>query len=162
MKRVAAIVFLLTFVIMISGSLSFSSDKTAPDFALTDLSGNLVSLSDLKGKVVFVNFWATWCPPCRQEIPDFVEFYKEYKDKGAVILGVSVDKSPDKVRDFMDEYNINYPVVMATNQMVSDYKPGRYIPATIVIDTNGMIQDKKVGVMDKASLEYYMKQYSGN
>jgi peroxiredoxin len=161
MKRIAAIVFLLAFVITISGNISFSSDKTAPDFALTDLSGNTVSLSGLKGKVIFVNFWATWCPPCRQEIPDFVEFYKENKDNGAAILGVSVDKSTGIVRDFMDEYKINYPIVMATNEMVRDYKPGKYIPTTIIIDTNGMIQDKKVGILDKASLEYYLKEYSG-
>jgi len=161
MKRVAAIVFLLAFLITIVGSVSFSSDKAAPDFALTDLSGKPISLSELKGKVIFVNFWATWCPPCRQEIPDFVEFYEENKSKGAVILGVSVDKSVDQVRDFANEYKINYPIVMATNEMVKDYKPGRYIPTTIIIDTKGMIQDKKVGIMDRAALEYYLKEYSG-
>lgn len=161
MKRIAAIVFLLAFVIAISGSLSFSSDKAAPDFALTDLSGNPISLSSLKGKVIFVNFWATWCPPCRQEIPDFVEFYKENKDNGAAILGVSVDKSANKVRDFVEKYKINYPVAMATSEIVSDYKPGKYIPTTIIIDSSGMIQDKKVGALDKASLESYLKEYSG-
>jgi cytochrome c biogenesis protein CcmG/thiol:disulfide interchange protein DsbE len=153
--------FLIAFAITVSANISYSSDKTAPDFALTDLSGKPISLSELKGKVIFVNFWATWCPPCRQEIPDFVEFYEENKNKGAVILGVSVDKSADKVRDFVSEYKINYPIVMATNDMVKDYKPGRYIPTTIIIDTNGMIQDKKVGIMDKASLEYYLKEYYG-
>ena len=161
MKRIAAFIVLITFVVVASGISSFASDKTAPDFTLSDLSGKSISLSDLKGKVIFVNFWATWCPPCRQEIPDFIEFYTENKDKGVVILGVSVDKSANKVRDFVDEYKINYPVVMATNEMFKDYKPGRYIPTTIVIDTEGMIQGKKVGIMDKTTLEHYLKEYSG-
>lgn len=161
MKRVAVLIALLTFVITVSGIASFASDDAAPDFTLTDLSGKSLSLSDFKGKVIFVNFWATWCGPCRHEIPDFIEFYKENKDNGAVILGVSVDKSANKVRDFVDEYKINYPIAMATDSIVRDYKPGRFIPTTIIIDTEGMIQEKKVGVMDKATLEHFLKEYSG-
>jgi peroxiredoxin len=161
MKKIAVLVFLLAFVITISGTLTFASDKVAPDFTLTDLSGNSISLSDLKGKVIFVNFWATWCGPCRHEIPDFIEFYKENKDKGAVILGISVDKSANKVRDFVDDIGINYPIAMATDNMVKDYKPGKFIPTTFVIDSDGMIQEKKVGIMDKPTLEHYFKEYSG-
>ncbi len=160
MKKVALLTVLLTYVLITSGAISFAFDNTAPDFTITDLSGRSISLADLKGKVIFVNFWATWCGPCRQEIPDFVEFYKENKEKGAVILGVSVDKSANKVREFADENGINYPIAMATDEMIADYKPGRFIPTTIIIDANGMIQEKKVGVMDKASLELYFKEYS--
>jgi peroxiredoxin len=161
MKKIAVLVFLLAFAITTSGTLSIASDKEAPDFTLTDLSGKSISLSDLKGKVIFVNFWATWCGPCRHEIPDFIEFYNKNKDNGVVILGVSVDKSANKVRDFVEENKINYPIVMATNEMVRDYKPGKFIPTTIIIDTDGMIQEKKVGVMDKTTLEHYFKEYSG-
>jgi len=161
MKKVAVLIFLLAFAIITSGSITFASDKAAPDFTLTDLSGKSISLSDLKGKVIFVNFWATWCGPCRHEIPDFIEFYKKNKDKGAVILGVSVDKSANKVRDFVDEYEINYPIAMATDIMVKDYKPGKFIPTTFVIDSAGMIQEKKIGVMDKDTLEHFFKEYSG-
>ena len=161
MKKIAVLVFLLAFAITTSGTLSIASDKEAPDFTLTDLSGKSISLSDLKGKVIFVNFWATWCGPCRHEIPDFIEFYNENKDNGVVILGVSVDKSANKVRNFVEENKINYPIVMATNEMVGDYKPGKFIPTTIIIDTDGMIQEKKVGAMDKATLEHYFKEYSG-
>jgi peroxiredoxin len=161
MKRVAVLVFLLAFAIITTGSLTIASNQAAPDFTLTDLSGKSISLSDLKGKVIFVNFWATWCGPCRHEIPDFIEFYKENKDKGVVILGVSVDKSVNKVRDFVDDNGINYPIAMATDDMVKDYKPGKFIPTTIIIDSDGMIQEKKVGVMDKATLEHFFKEYSG-
>ena len=161
MNRVIVLVALLTFVITMNGIASLAYDDAAPDFTLTDLSGKSISLSDLKGKVIFVNFWATWCGPCRHEIPDFIEFYKENKDNGAVILGVSVDTSANKVRDFVDEYKINYPIAMATDSIVRDYKPGRFIPTTIIIDTEGMIQEKKVGVMDKATLEHFLKEYSG-
>lgn len=161
MKRVAVLVFLLAFAIITTGSLTFASDQAAPDFTLTDLSGKSISLSDLKGKVIFVNFWATWCGPCRHEIPDFIEFYKENQDKGVVILGVSIDKSVNKVRDFVADNGINYPIAMATNNMVKDYKPGKFIPTTIIIDSDGMIQEKKVGIMDKATLEHFFKEYSG-
>jgi peroxiredoxin len=161
MKKVAVFVFLLAFAIITTGSLTFASDQAAPDFTLTDLSGKSISLSDLKGKVIFVNFWATWCGPCRHEIPDFIEFYKENKDNGVVILGVSIDKSVNKVRDFVDDNGINYPIAMATDNMVKDYKPGKFIPTTIIIDSDGMIQEKKVGAMDKATLEHFFKEYSG-
>jgi len=161
MKRISILIVILASAIIMSGILSFAYEQTAPDFELTDLSGNSISLSELKGKVIFVNFWATWCGPCRQEIPDFIEFYKENKDKGAVILGVSVDTSASKVRDFVDANMINYPIAMATDSMVRDYKPGKFIPTTIIIDTNGMIQEKKIGVMNKASLEHYFNEYSG-
>jgi peroxiredoxin len=161
MKRVAVLVFLLAFLITTGGTLSLASDNPAPDFELTDLTGKSISLSDLRGKVIFVNFWATWCGPCRQEIPDFIEFYKENKDNGAVILGVSVDKSTNKVRDFASDYGINYPIAMATDAIVKDYKPGKFVPTTIIIDSNGMIQQKQIGVMDKSALEHYFKEYSG-
>lgn len=128
----------------------------APDFTLTDLRGNQVMLSDYKGKVVFLNIWATWCPPCRTEIPGFVEAYAEYKDKGLEIIGISVDQGgTDKVIDFVKAFRINYPVVMYTNQIIRDYEPGRAIPVTIIIDRNSRIRHKHIGYMDKWTLERY-------
>ena len=128
----------------------------APDFALKDLKGTDVSLSACKGKVIFLNFWATWCPPCRQEIPGFVEAYREYKDKGMAIIGISLDETgPDSVLRFAESFKINYPLVMATTKIFMDYQPGNLIPATIIIDKKGKIRKRHVGYMDKATLKSY-------
>jgi len=128
----------------------------APEFTLKDLKGNDISLSDYKGKVVFLNFWATWCEPCRKEIPGFIEVYNEYKDRGMVIIGVSLDKTGlDSVLRFAEKYNISYPVAMGTDKIVNDYQLGRYIPETAIIDKNGKIRDKHIGYMDKDTLKNY-------
>ena len=126
----------------------------APEFTLEDLNGNKISLSDLKGKVIFLNFWATWCGPCKAEIPHFIEAYKEYKDKGMEIIGISVDRTGVKsVIKFTEKHKINYPVAMYTLDIIKDYKPGRAIPVTIIIGPNGKIRHKKVGYTEKEYLK---------
>jgi cytochrome c biogenesis protein CcmG/thiol:disulfide interchange protein DsbE len=138
------------------GDIPGSTFSPAPDFTLTDLMGNELMLSDYQGKVVFMNFWATWCPPCRAEIPGFVEAYQEYKDDGMEIIGISVDRvGKDKVLDFARAFNINYPVAIFTSKIIRDYEPGRMIPTTIIIDKNGRIRHKHIGYMDKDTLERY-------
>jgi len=137
----------------------------APDFVLTDLAGRTISLSDYKGKVLFLNFWATWCPPCRAEIPDFIEAYTENRDKGLEILGISVDtKSKAAVAEFVEKYKINYPVVLEsrskTQQLIDNYQPGQFIPTTIIIDKQGRIRHKHVGQMDKRELLRYFQKYA--
>jgi len=137
----------------------------APDFELTDLAGKRIALADYKGKVLFLNFWATWCPPCRAEIPDFIEAYKENRDQGFEILGVSVDtKGKGVVADFVQKYKINYPVVLEsrakTQQLVNDYQPGQFIPTTIIIDKQGRIRHKHVGQMSKKQLLEYFQQFA--
>ena len=128
----------------------------APDFSATDLLGNDIALSDFQGKVIFLNFWATWCPPCRAEIPGFVEIYEKYKAKGMQIIGISVDRiKPEKVLEFVKKYKINYPVIMANSDLVQKFEPGRAIPVTIIIDSQGRIRSKHIGYMDKNTLEKY-------
>ena len=150
MKKRASLLFSLTLVlaalILINSVISAgATEKAAPAFTLKDLDGKDVSLSDFEGKVIFVNFWATWCPPCRQEIPGFIEVYDQYKNKGMVILGVSVDQAGvSVVKKFAEKNKINYPLVMFTQKMIEDYDPGNAIPATIVIDRQGNIRDKHI------------------
>lgn len=119
----------------------------APDFSLNDLDGVEVRLSNLRGKVVLLEFWATWCPPCRESIPAMNELYKKYNDKGLVLLGISVDKGQNIVEDiraFIREYSIQYPIAIDSKNVNTLY--GVYsIPTLILIDREGKIVLKNIG-----------------
>mgnify|MGYP001033631536 CR=1 FL=1 len=168
MKKLLAVaavaIFLLLFAaVLIRPAHSRGNYSQAPDFKVTDLTGKSISLSDYRGKVLFLNFWATWCPPCRAEIPEFVEVYGEQKAKGLEILGISLDsKGKEAVAAFVNKYKINYPVVLETRNMteklVNDYRPGQFIPTTIIIDKQGQIRNKHVGQMSKEMLVKYFQQ----
>jgi peroxiredoxin len=126
----------------------------APDFTLPDLEGNRLTLSDFKGKVIILNFWATWCPPCREEIPDFVELYEEYKDDGLVIIGVNLDRGDSRaVKKFSKNYKINYPIVTGNVSVTQDYGGIRGIPTTFIIDRKGNIKEKYLGYQPKATFQ---------
>jgi len=125
-------------------------DKKAPDFVLSNTDGKQIKLSDFKGKVVILNFWATWCPPCREEIPSFVELQKEYKDDLA-ILGVSLDTgTKNEVIPFMKKYKMNYPVLFGTVEVVRDYGDIQSIPTTFIIDQEGNIVNSFIGYREKS------------
>ena len=168
MKKVTALALPLALLLFFgAASARYGNSQgnypQAPNFSVTDLSGKSISLSDYKGKVLFLNFWATWCPPCRAEIPDFVEAYGEQKAKGLEILGISLDsKGKEAIVAFVDKYKINYPVVLetkdTTEKLVDDYQPGQFIPTTIVIDKQGRIRNKQVGQMSKEMLLKYFQQ----
>lgn len=131
----------------------------APDFTLPQLDGGSLTLSDFKGKVIIVNFWATWCPPCRMEIPDFVYLYENYKDKGLVIIGVNLDRGDARsVKQFSEKYKINYPVVLGNGKVTQDYGGIRAIPTTFIIDTKGDIKEKYIGYQSRATFEEEAKR----
>jgi len=159
----------LTLALLLSSAIGLScggeqeGSSLAPDFRVTDLTGKAISLSDYRGKVLFLNFWATWCPPCRAEVPDFVEAYAEQKANGLEILGISLDsKGKEVVTAFVEKYKINYPVVLETREntgrIVDDYEPGQFIPTTIIIDKMGRIRHKQVGAVDKETLLKHFRQ----
>ncbi len=120
----------------------------APDFTLVSIHGDTVRLSDFRGRVVILDFWATWCPPCRAEIPSFVELYKTYRDSGLVVLGVALDK-PEKVRQFYEDFHMNYPVVIGNRSLAARYGGIAGIPTTFVLDKEGRIFRKYVGYRPK-------------
>ena len=148
-----ALAIVLALALAVPAQAKEPENVPAPDFTVKDLQGKALSLADYKGKVLVLNFWATWCGPCRAEIPDFIEAYKENKSRGLEILGLSVDRlSPEKLLAFVEKAGINYPVALADKTIVEAYEPGEYIPATIVVDGKGVIRFRQVGQLDKAAL----------
>ena len=128
--------------------------REAPAWTLKDIDGKPVRSSDFKGKVVVIDFWATWCPPCREEIPGYIEMTKKHGKDGLVIIGISLDQAgPGVVRPFIAKSGINYPIVMGDDATVAAFGGVEGIPTTFLIDRDGMIRDKKVGMMAAAEYE---------
>lgn len=126
----------------------------APDFELTSLDGRRVKLSDFRGKAVILNFWATWCPPCKVEMPWFVDMQKQLGDKGLVVLGVAMDDSePPKIAEFVHQMGVNYPVLLGTDKVSEDFGDVQYLPTTFYIDREGRIVGKADGLLDRKDLE---------
>lgn len=131
-----------------------STQQTAPDFTLMDLSGRTVRLTDLRGKVVVLNFWATWCPPCRHEIPWFIDLQKKYGPKGLQVVGVSMDStSPADVAEFAKGMGINYTVAMGDSQIAARYGGVRVLPTTFYIGRDGRIIRSVPGLITQSQIE---------
>lgn len=126
----------------------------APDFELATLDGGKVKLSDYRGKAVVLNFWATWCGPCRIEMPWFVDLQKQHGDEGLTILGVAMDDSdPQKIAEFASEIGVNYPVLLGTEKVSEAYGNVEYLPTTFYIDRQGRIVGKAAGLLSKGEIE---------
>lgn len=129
----------------------------APDFTLPTIDGQVVSLSSLRGKKVILNFWATWCPPCRQEMPDLEAFYSKHaKDKHVVVLGInltSAEMSVNDVKRFIKEYKLTFPVLLAKTEETAVLYQAVTIPTSYIIDSSGVIRNKRIGPMDQKWME---------
>ncbi len=124
--------------------------KPAPDFTLKDTDGRPVSLSDYKGKVVLLNFWATWCGPCKIEVPWFIEYEQKLKDRGFAVVGVSMDEDGwDAVKPFMQQYGVNYRMLMGNDMVAQQYGGIDALPTTFVIDREGRIASAHVGLVSR-------------
>ena len=128
-----------------------SIGQPAFDFELKDSKGKTVKLSDFKGKVVVLDFWATWCPPCRKEIPGFVTLHNTYQEKGVEVVGVSLDRSWAPVEPFMREYRISYTILLGDQKLTEMYGGFTGIPTTFIIDRNGIIRDVHTGYMPEST-----------
>ncbi len=128
----------------------------APDFTLADLNGNWVSLADMKGKVVLLNFWGTWCPPCRREIPDFIKLYEKHKESGLEIVGVTLRSgTPEQIQKFVDDWAMNYTILTDIQGYETQMVTQRYgqaigepitgVPTTFIINRDGNIVKTYVG-----------------
>ena len=120
--------------------------SAAPAFALPDLEGKTVTNTDLQGKVVLLNFWATWCPPCKAEVPDFVRLQSKYREQGLVIVGLSLDAGgAHDVRPFAEEYDVNYTMLIASPETADAYGGIQAVPTTFVLDRKGTIVKRFLG-----------------
>lgn len=141
--------------------IGLEKEHRAPDFSLTDLAGNQVKLSDYKGKKVLVNFWATWCPPCKAEMPYMQTLYEKYKGEGFEILAVNATTSEVKrenVQKFIDEYKLTFTIPMdEKGEVASQYEIMAY-PTSFFIDTDGVIRSKMVGAMSEEFIETEIKK----
>ena len=167
MGRFSASMILLAGLISVAILGGCGSESVTPqaaegdfkDFTLKDLSNKDVSLSDFEGKVIILNFFATWCPPCRHEVPDFVELYNEYNDDGLVIIGVAQDREGvSAVKPFAEKNNITYPVLIDDGSASKLYGPIRAIPTTLIIDREGNIANKFIGFREKSIFESEIKK----
>ena len=135
--------------------------EMAPPFLLRDLNGKIVSTADWKGKVVILNFWATWCPPCREEVPELVQLQNKYKDQ-LLVVGASEDEDgPPKVQQFVQRYGINYPVVMATKELIENYGGVPALPTSFVIDPQGHVMTKHTGLYEYDVYEREVRALAG-
>ncbi len=127
--------------------------NAAPDFTLKTLEGQTVRLSDLRGKPVVLNFWATWCPPCRQEMPDLEKAYQKYKDQGIVFLGVDMKEDEATVQEFIQKNGYHWTFVLDPAAQAANAYLVSAIPSTFFIDADGVIRDLQLGAMSGGLLE---------
>jgi thiol-disulfide isomerase/thioredoxin len=127
------------------------------DFTLKDMNGADYKLSSLKGKVVLVNFWASWCAPCVKEIPEFIKVREEYHDRGFEIVGISTDDTPEQMRDFAARFKTNYPLVQVTGEVEEAFGPVFGLPTSILVARDGSVCRRHFGPMTKEQLEREVK-----
>lgn len=123
--------------------------QEAPDFGVPDLSGETVQLSDYRGQVVLLNFWASWCGPCRMEVPGLVALYGRYRDRGLAVLAVNLGEPREQVESFADAYQMTFPVLLDMEGQTRYLYPTRGIPTSLILDREGVVRNVLVGSADE-------------
>jgi thiol-disulfide isomerase/thioredoxin len=166
MKNIRALFVVLTCVAASLSLPSCAADNfkpgPAPAWTLTDVDGRSISSDQFKGKVIVLDFWATWCGPCRSEIPGYEELQKQFGPAGLEIVGVSLDQGDDNaavVRKFVADQKINYQIVLGDNQIAEAFGGVEAIPTTFIIDRSGTIRYRKVGAMAPAEFAAVLKPF---
>ena len=161
----AILLVILTLMLLLAGCsagcgpLVARVGEPAPDFQLQDLDGQDISLRDLRGKPVLINFWATWCRPCVFEMPYLQQIYEEWSGEGLVLLTINIGESPTRVKGFLENYNLSLPALLDTKKNVARKYNITGIPTTFFIDKDGIIQEKIVGAFpSKGAIEKYLSQ----
>ena len=151
------IVFAAT-VLTFSPASVLRQDVKAPQFELRDLNGRTVRLSNYQGKVVLVNFWATWCPPCRAEMPDLIRLQREHRKKGLQIIGITYPpERKARVRKFATKLKVNYPIILGTRELKARFSSDETLPLTVVIDRDGKVSDIIGGILLREEFDEKIK-----
>lgn len=145
---------LLSLLLALQPVAAGNQAENTPGFTLKDLTGRTVRLSDYRGKVTLLNFWATWCPPCRAEMPELIELQKRYQDRGLQIIGITYPPyRRSRVRGVMKSLGVHYPVLLGTRKVAALYSVGEVLPVTIVIDRQGKLRDRILGILTPEEFE---------
>ena len=146
-------------ILIASASASVLGQKVkAPQFELRDVNGRLVRLSNYQGKVILINFWATWCPPCRAEMPDLVKLQREYAKRGLQIIGITYPpERKDRVRRFARSLKVNYPIILGTRRIKARFSSDETLPLTIVIDRDGHVHEIISGILLREEFDEKIK-----
>ena len=153
-RRIALIAALLALL----PPAAVGQDRKAPPLALRTIEGRALRLSDYRGKVVLLNFWATWCPPCRAEIPDLVRLQREYGPRGLQVVGVTYPpERRARVRSFTRRLKVNYPVALGTREIKAGFTADETLPLTVIIDREGMIRGFIAGILLPEEFEQQVK-----
>ncbi len=151
--------FVLLVLLASLPSLSFGqTGQKAPPLALKDLQGRNLRLSNYKGKVVLINFWATWCPPCRAEMPDLIKMQREYRSRGLQVIGVTYPpQTAGEVRRFIRKLRVNYPVALGTKETKTLFDQSETLPVTVIIDREGNFRELIEGILLPEEFEQKIK-----
>lgn len=153
-----SVIVFAAMMIAFSPAIVLGQEVKAPQFELRDLDGRTVRLSDYQGKVVLINFWATWCPPCRAEMPDLVKLQREHGKEGLQIIGITYP--PEKkvrVRKFARSLKVNYPIILGTRQIKSRFSSDETLPLTVVINRDGKVSDIISGILLREEFDEKIK-----
>lgn len=139
--------------------LVWSCSGYAADFTLEDMQGKTHKLTDYRGKWVLVNFWATWCPPCLNEIPELVDLHNAHQDKDLLVIGIAIDSgSRKKIADFSQAHGINYPVVMGDRKVTAQFSEVEVLPVSYLYNPKGELVSYQTGEVTRASVEAYIQK----
>jgi thiol-disulfide isomerase/thioredoxin len=145
-------------MIVFAGASVLGQETIATQFALKDVNGRVVRLSAYRGKVVLINFWATWCPPCRAEMPDLVRLQREYAKQGLQIIGITYPpQTKTLVRRFARSLKVNYPIILGTRQIKARFSSEETLPLTVVIDRDGKVTDVISGILLRQEFDEKIK-----
>ena len=134
------LVFFACYMPQNTGPNNLKNVSQLPDFSLRNMEGKIVQSEDFSQKILVINFWATWCPPCLKEIPHLNELYLDFRSRGVIVLGISMDQGdPDVVQQFIQRHDVKYPVVMGNSSVGDDFGGIRGLPTTFIVDQNGVI-----------------------
>ena len=155
--RLLGIVFAASLIIFAPAQV-LAQESRAPQFELRDINGRLVRLSNYRGKVVLINFWATWCPPCRAEMPDLVRLQREHGKDGLQIIGVTYPpEEKERVRRFARKLKVNYPIILGTHEFKVRYSSDETLPLTVVINRDGKVSDIISGILLRQEIDEKIK-----